>query len=171
MQTNAKISVLLVAFLACVSGAVAADPTADKLTRIEAETLLLKARERQLEVQANILTRQNEIAAKQSVGNALAQNAVAGDPVVHGVEGIGSHMFATLQLNDGNIVDVQTGDVLSNGMRVISIAPSAVIVQSGKKRIRLARHAAVRQAAFNPNYPSPGVVLPLPPSAPRGVAR
>lgn len=169
MRIKNKVVVMLAASFAFASAH--ADTTSDKLTQIEAETLLLKARERQLEVQANILTRQNEIAAKQNVGNALAQTAVVGDPVVHGVEGIGSAMFATLQLSDGNIVDVQVGDTLSNGMRVLSIAPSAVIVQKGNRRIRLARHAAVRQAAFNPNVPAPGVVVPLPPAAPRGAVR
>lgn len=168
MRNEAKISVLVAALF--VSGAVVADPTSDKLTQIEAETMLLKARERQLEVQANILTRQNEIAAKQNVGSALAQNAVVGDPVILAIEGIGKNLFATLQLSDGNILDVQEGELLSNGMRVVSISPNTVIVQKDRKRVRLAREAA-RQVAFNPNYPAPGVVAPLPPVAPRGVAR
>jgi len=168
MRNEIRISVLVAALLA--SAAVVADPTSDKLTQIEAETMLLKARERQLEVQANILARQNEIAAKQNVSSALAQNAVAGDPVILAVEGIGKKLFATLQLSDGNIIDVQEGDLISNGMRVVSISSSTVIVQKGRQRVRLARQS-IRRAAFNPNYPSPGVVVPLPPAAPRGVAR
>ncbi|HEY4542823.1 MAG TPA: type IV pilus biogenesis protein PilP [Noviherbaspirillum sp.] len=169
MQNSAKTFVVLVALVAC--GMAAADPTSDKLTQIEAETLLLKARERQLEVQANILSRQNEIATKQNLSTALAHNAVVGDPVIVAIEGIGNKLFATLQLNDGNIVDVQAGDTLSNGMQIASVSHGAVIVQNGKRRVRLARQQVIRPAAFNPNVPSPGVVVPLPPAAPRGVAR
>lgn len=168
MLNNTKHCVFLAALLSC--SAVFADPTSDKLTQIEAETLLLKAREKQLDVQANILAKQNDIAAKQNAGNQLAQTPVAGDPLVQGIEGIGNDMFATLLLGDGSVIDVHAGDVLVNGMRVVSIAPSSVIVQKGKKRIRLARYAP-RQATFNPNLPAPGVMLPLPAAMPKGSMR
>ncbi len=169
MSNSTKHMVFLAALLSC--SAVFADPTSDKLTQIEAETLLLKARERQLDVQASILTRQNEIAAKQNASNHLAQSPPAvGDPIVQGVEGLGRTMFATLQLSDGSIIDVQAGDFLSNGMRVVSVAPSSVIVQKGKKRIHLARYAP-RSATFNPNLPVPGLILPLPTAAPKGAVK
>lgn len=168
MSSNTKHMVLLVALMAC--GPVLADPTSDKLTQIEVETLLLKARERQLDVQVSILTKQNDIAARQNANNLQAQSPVAGDPVVQGVEGLGSAVFATLLLSDGSIVDVQAGDVLANGMKVVSVAPSSVIVQKGKRRTRLARQAP-RQAGFNPHLPSPGLSLPLPAAAPMGAPK
>lgn len=168
MSNSTKQIVFLAALLSC--GTVLADSTSDKLTQIEAETLLLKAREKQLEVQASILAKQNEIAAKQNAGNLIAQPPMADDPLVHGVEGLGRNVFATLQLSDGNIIDVRVGDTLSNGMRVVSIAPSNVIVKKGKKRIRLARYVQ-RQAVFNPNLPATGSMLPLPAAAPRGTMR
>jgi type IV pilus biogenesis protein PilP len=163
---------LLAALLCCGLGPVPvlADPTSDQLTKIEAETLLLKARERQLDVQASILAKQNEIAAKQNMGNQLTQGPALGDPVVRGIEGIGDVVFATLQLGDGSVIDVQAGDVLSNGMRVVSIAPGNVIVHKGKKRIRLASYVP-RPAVFNPNLPAPGLRLPLPAASPRGAMR
>lgn len=167
-KPRTKPCAVLAALLVC--GAVLADPTSDKLTQIEVETLLLKARERQLDVQASILTKQNDIAARQNAGQQGTQNPVAGDPVVQGMEGIGGAVFASLLLSDGSIADVQVGDVLVNGMRVISITPAGVVVQQGKKRVRLARHA-VRQAAFNPHLPSPGVMLPLPVAAPKGALK
>lgn len=161
--------IMMLAAMFCGAAAVA-DPTADKLSQIEVETLLLKARERQLDVQASILTKQNDIANRQSAINLLSHTPLPGDPVVQGVEGLGRELFATLQMSDGSVVDAQAGDVLSNGMRVVSVAPGAVIVQNAsKKRVRLALHGQ-RQAAFNPNLPSPGVVLPLPPMAPKGAA-
>lgn len=167
MPNNSKRIVFLAALLSC--SAVLADPTSDKLTEIEAETLLLKAREKQLDVQASILSKQNEIAAKQNAGNQLVHNAMADDPIVQGVEGLGKDVFATLQFSDGTIIDVRAGDVLSNGMRVVSIAPSNVIVQKGKKRIRLSRYAP--RQAFNPNLPASGSLLPLPAAAPKGFVR
>jgi type IV pilus biogenesis protein PilP len=167
MSNSKKQMVLLAALLSCST--VFADTTSDQLTKIEAETLLLKAREKQLDVQASILAKQNEIAAKQTVGTGLTQAtaALATDPVVRGVEGIGDAVFVTLQLGDGSLVDVQAGDVLSNGMRIVSVAPSSVIVQKGKKHTRLATYVP-RPPAFNPSLPAPGLNLPLPVASPRG---
>ncbi|HEX7634896.1 MAG TPA: type IV pilus biogenesis protein PilP [Noviherbaspirillum sp.] len=167
MPNNPERIIFLAALLSC--SAVLADPTSDKLTEIEAETLLLKAREKQLDVQASILAKQNEI-ARQNAGGQIVHSAVADDPIVQGVEGLGKDVFATLQFNDGTIIDVKAGDVLSNGMRVVSVAPSNVIVQKGKKRIRLS-HYVPRQASFNTNLPSPGTLLPLPAAAPKGFVR
>lgn len=173
MQNNLKMLVLLTGL--AFSSAVLAETASEQLTRIEAETLLLKAREKQLEVQANIMARQNDIATKKQLNGQLTQNAVAGDPVVRSVEGIGKVMYATLQLSDGNLVDARVGDVLPNGMKVASIKTNEVIVENRKKhRVRLINgaHAFNVAAAFNPAYPAAGLNIPLPmPAAPRGSAR
>ncbi len=146
-----------------------AESTSDSLTRIEAETLVLKAREKQLEVQANIVGKQNEIAAKQSITSAITQTTVVGDPVIRAIEGIGSRMFATLQLSDGSIVDVQQGDTLATGMKIVSIGPREVVAQSkNNQRVRLATYNQVNNG-FNPSFPGPGLSLPAPQL--RGAAR
>ncbi len=169
MLNKTKRMVVLAALLSC--GAAFADPTSDKLTQIEVETLLLKAREKQLDVQASILSKQNDIATRQNAINQLSQTPTPGDPVVQGVEGLGGVNYATLLLSDGSIVDVQAGDVLAGGLRVVSVAPGSVIIQKGKKqRVRLALNAP-KHAAFNPNLPSTGLMLPLPSSAPKGAMR
>jgi type IV pilus biogenesis protein PilP len=132
----------------------------DTLTRIEAETLVLKARERQLGVQAAIMTRQNEIAAKQDESERLVKANISGNPVVQSVEGIGANKYATLELDNGSEVDVRSGDVLANGMKIVAIQPNAVLVETaGKKRIRL-NSAASAPAPFNPAFPSAGISLP-----------
>jgi type IV pilus biogenesis protein PilP len=156
--------------LACAcTGPAAAQTTAASLTRIEAETLLLKARERQLEVQSSIIAKQNEIAAKQALGVAISQPPVVGQPVVRAIEGLGKELYATLELSDGSMLDVQKGSVLPNGMRVLAVEPNAVLAQApGKKRVRLAGFTQ-NSTEFNPNYPSPGLGLPMP--AARGVVR
>ncbi|MGZ3237538.1 MAG: type IV pilus biogenesis protein PilP, partial [Burkholderiaceae bacterium] len=92
-----------------LSSAVFAESASDNLTRIEAETLVLKAREKQLDVQAKIIARQSEIASKQAESDRLTQTAVYGNPVILSIEGLGKAMFATLQMENGNAIDVQTG--------------------------------------------------------------
>jgi|GEM_PF-947509 len=165
MQSNLTTNRLAipVALLALLFATTAgAESTSDSLTRIEAETLVLKAREKQLEVQASIVGRQNEIAAKQSMTNAITQTAVVGDPVIKAIEGIGGRMYATLQLSDGSVVDVQQGDTLSTGLKIIQINPREVIAQSkGNQRIRLATYAQLN-GGFNPNFPGAGLSLPVP---------
>lgn len=154
------------ALLACLAWGAApasAETTSQSLTRIEAETMVLKARERQLEVQASIVGRQNEIAAKQSLIAALNQAEVVGDPMIRAIEGIGGRLFATLQLNDGSVVEVQQGDTLPGGMKIVSIGPRQVLAQAGARKVRLAAYAQV--GGFNPAFPN---VIGMPA---RGVVR
>ena len=117
-----------------------AETTSQSLTRIEAETMVLKARERQLEVQASIAGKQNEIAAWQTMTLALNQAEVVGNPMIRAIEGIGGRMYATLQMNDGSIVDVQQGDTLPGGMQIVSIRAREVVARSGRRTIRLASY-------------------------------
>ncbi len=165
MQNNyvtplAVIALLTVAAVIPVSGA-RAESTSDSLTRIEAETMVLRAREKQLEVQASIVGKQNDIAAKQSMTNVINQTAVVGDPVIRAIEGIGGRMFATLQMSDGSIIDVQQGDTLPTGMKIVSIGEREVVALSGGKKLRLASYAQLN-TGFNPNYPGAGLGLPVP---------
>lgn len=169
MQNKYILRATLLATVAAITGsagAARAESTSESLTRIEAETMVLKAREKQLEVQASIVGRQNEIAAKQTMTAALSQTEVVGDPVIRAIEGIGGRMYATLQMSDGSTIDVQQGDTLPGGIKIVSIGPREVVAQSGSRRMRLASYAP-SLSGFNPNFPGPGVSM----SAPRGVAR
>ncbi|HEX6705200.1 MAG TPA: type IV pilus biogenesis protein PilP [Albitalea sp.] len=157
-------SATLALALSCIVStplAYAADSTAESLTRIEAETAVLKARARKMEVQAQIASKQAEIAK-------LTAPAVAGDPTVRSVEGMGSKLYATLQLENGTAMDVRAGDVLPNGMKVESIGPNEVIVRKpNKRRYRLATTPApqpVPGTTALPPLPAPmaGSALPLP---------
>lgn len=171
MRNDLRTAICLVA--AIVSGAAYAESASDSLTRIEAETMVLKAREKQLDVQSSIMAKQNDIIARQHMREQLTQNAVVGDPVIRSVEGIGKRMYAALQLADGSVVDVAVGDTLSNGMRVVSIRANEVIVENGKRRrTRLATASHVQQQSFNPTFPNPGVnLVPLPPVVQKGIAK
>lgn len=176
MQNKMKRFLLVCGIALC--GTAFAESASDSLTRIEAETLLLKAREKQLDVQANIIARQNEIAAKQVVHDQLTQAPVVGDPVVRSVEGIGRKVFAMLQMSTGDLIEVQAGDTLPNGMKVVSIRSNEVIVAAGKKRrVRLATipsnpgvATAAYPAANSPNF-STGAPPALPMSSPKGALK
>lgn len=142
-----------------------ADSASERLTKIESETLILKAKEKQLDVQAKIIARQSEINTRQIEAERMALPASNGNPVIVALEGIGQRMVASLQTDNGNVVDVRVGDVLANGMRVRSIQANEVIVENAKKqRLRLAvagpSPAAVQT---DPAYPAPGLRLPAPP--------
>ena len=169
MRNDRPTKLALACLLALCAAPVLAQTTAASLTRIEAETLLLKAREKQLEVQSSIIAKQNEIAAKQAMGVAISQPPVVGQPVVRAIEGLGKTLYATLEMADGSMLDVQTGSVLPNGMRILAVESNAVLAQApGRKRVRLAGFTQ-NSTEFNPNYPSPGLALPMP--AARGVVR
>lgn len=153
-----------------LSASVFAESASDNLTRIEMETLVLKAREKQLDVQAKILARQSEIASKQAESDRITQSPMIGNPVILSIEGLGKSMFATLQMDNGNTVDVRAGDMLSNGMKVVSIRANEVIIETAKKkRVRLAA-ASHTPATFDASYPSAGLRLPplAPPTAFKG---
>ncbi|AIY39640.1 putative exported protein [Collimonas arenae] len=160
-------------FLSCLAAAgnARADSTADNLTRIEAETLILKAQERQIQVKAQIAAREAEIASRQSESDKVGRNAGPGDPVIRAIEGIGNTLYATLALDNGSTVDVRSGSTLPNGMKVLSIRQNEVIVQSGqrdKRQIRLALFAPLAAGnGGNTIYPSyPGATVALPPLQP-----
>lgn len=152
-----------------LSGASYAQTTSSDLTKIEADTLVLKAREKQLDIQAKIIAKQSEIASKQAETDRIAQSAVIGNPVILSIEGLGGRMFATLRMENGTTVDIQPGDTLSNGMKIVSIRANEVIIEAKKnKHVRLAVESHA-QPAFDPTFPSTG--LHLPPLAPPTLAR
>ncbi|WP_136416902.1 type IV pilus biogenesis protein PilP [Herbaspirillum sp. ST 5-3] len=166
MRNNLKALILICG--AAIGGHALAESASESLTRIEAETLILKAREKQLDIQARIIARQNEIAARQTDTTRMSQVTPASNPVIQSVEEIGGTPYATLQLDNGTLVDVKVGDELPNGMKIVSIGLNDVVVKTSKKRrIHLAT-AAQTATVFNPNLPRPGIGLPsLTPIAPQ----
>ncbi|MGH8808336.1 MAG: type IV pilus biogenesis protein PilP [Noviherbaspirillum sp.] len=176
MRNNFKSLVLTSAIAATamtvMPAAAGEESSAEKLTRIEAETLLLKAREKQLEVQAGIIAKQNEIMLKQGVNSQLTSSVSAGFPAVRAIEGIGKRFYATLQYGNGHVIDVKAGDALPDGMRVVSIRPGEVIVASGNKR----QTRLTSTPAATPGFPAVAVessigVPPLPMVSMGGVAK
>jgi type IV pilus biogenesis protein PilP len=123
-----------IALMVCASfgaSAAHAGSTADDLAQIEAQHVVLKARLRVLETQAQMAARQAEIERHGPVAEGTM-------PTLGGVEGVGDKLYATVYLENGYVAEVRTGDMLPNGMRVLSIRPDNVLVQrSDKTRVRL----------------------------------
>lgn len=138
---------ILCALLGASSAAAAAEApavraTADSLARIENDTLLLKAEERQMAVRLQLAAQRSDLAQRHAQARQLERPARAGDPTVVAVEGIGGRMHATLMMDNGSQLEAATGDVLPNGMTLLSVRAGEVVVGRGRKeRIRLA-HAA-----------------------------
>lgn len=134
---------LVAGFSLAVSMPVHAETTAETLSKIEAETLVLKAQERQLSVRAQILQLQGEISARESSADKSARPGAPGDPTVQSIEGVGERMHATLLFDNGSTIDIKNGDTLPNGMHVVSIQPNEVMVSASKRRsVRLAQTSA-----------------------------
>jgi len=162
MQNKLRVTILAGCLL--FSAVAQAESTAEDLAKIEAETLVLKARQKQLEVQAQIIAKRGEIASKQAEADHLIRNPSSGDPQVRSVEGIGKNIYTTLELGNGNLVDVKPGDRLPNGMKVISIRANEVIVEADKKRLIRLSSAISAATPFSRNYQSTAIGLPpLPP--------
>lgn len=169
MVNNQKSILVLFAFT--FSALAFAESTSDALTRIEAETMLLKAREKHLEVQANILSKQNEIALKRGVATTLPQVSTGPDPVLRAIEGVGTTLYATLETG-GGVFEVQRDDVLPNGMRVISIAMNGVTLRhSSGRNVHLTVTVRNPSLGLASAAAGSGTMPPLPPLAPPTINR
>lgn len=154
---------ILVLFALMLPSLAFAESTSDALTRIEAETMVMKAREKQLEVQANILGKQNEIALKQGVAGTLPQLPASPQPILRGVEGLGTALYATLETG-GGVFEVQRGDVLPNGMQVVAITMNGVTLRNASgKNVHLAVNVQNRSNGYENAVVGAGTMPPLPP--------
>jgi len=138
-----------------------ADTPAQQLTKIEAETALLKARERKIEVQAQIAGKQAEIASKQAEAQRVSASQ-GGQPVLRGIEGIGDTVYATLDVPHQGQIDVHAGDTVA-GYRVVAVKPDHVMLEGAKKRrLKLGLVAPAATAASLSAVPEPAAMPPLP---------
>jgi type IV pilus biogenesis protein PilP len=142
---------------ACAAGCLpAAASTADDLARIEAEHVVAKARLRLVETQAQIAARQADIERQAPLVH-------SGMPTVAGIEGMAGRLAATLYLENGFVAEVKAGDALGNGMRVVSIAPGGVVVQTAdRRRVRLrpAAEPPLASVPYGARATAAGMALP-----------
>ncbi len=134
--------------------------TAARLTQLQSETVLLQAQLKKLETQQQVVERAAQL-ARALGGGAPA----AGQFTVTAIEGVGKRAFATLRMNGGAEFEVQRGDALPDGGRVVAIEPRAVVVSSRGRTVRLS--TASPSYAGNPPLPADAAApLPSVPSLP-----
>lgn len=110
--------------------------TAQALTRLEEESLLLKARLKALETEAQIAQRNAELTRLTAAGERSGF-------VVRAVEGLGNALYATLWSRDQGEVEVKVGDTLPNGMRIVAVRPGEVLAQAARSRKPVALPMAI----------------------------
>lgn len=134
--------------------------TAARLTQLQSETVLLQAQLKKLETQQQVIERTAQL-ARALGGGAPA----AGQFTVTAIEGVGKRAFATLRMNGGAEFEVQRGDALPDGGRVVAIEPRAVVVSTHGRTVRLS--TASPSYAGNPPLPADAAApLPSLPSLP-----
>ena len=129
-----------------------ADPVADELLRLGRETVLLKARAKQLEAQGLVESARAKFPIRDK-SHAVPWTV----PGVQAIEGIGGTLYATVSLGAGVSFDVKAGDMLSGGILVAAVNPGVVTFQDAKGRRAYARLLVGNEVSV---VPPPDVVAP-----------
>lgn len=140
----------------------AAVQTASELMRLQEDTLLLKARLKKLDAQAQVAQREQSM---RTSGGGIAYGEIA----LIATQSLGRATAATLS-SDGSEFDVQAGDRLPNGSRVAQIRPGRVVLTDpGGHSTMLAVSTRVRGAPRDlaANVIGPVGVPPIPTLPPR----
>ncbi|RQR60621.1 type IV pilus biogenesis protein PilP [Burkholderia sp. Bp9126] len=167
---NSRVRTTCVLGLALLAGAArAAGPaplddsgaTAARLTQLQSETVLLQAQLKKLETQQQVIERTAQL-ARALGGGAPA----AGQFTVTAIEGVGKRAFATLRMNGGAEFEVQRGDALPDGGRVVAIEPRAVVVSNRGRTVRLSTASPLLSPSYAGNPPLPADAVPPLPTQP-----
>jgi type IV pilus biogenesis protein PilP len=148
---------------------------AAELTHLQEQTMLLKAEIKKLDAQAEVAQRNAVLTRLGNAGNATDSSFDAVRVVA--IEGLGRRFSARLQSSGGQEFDVSAGDMLPNGLHIVSIASNEVVGRwSSGQTLHLMPVLASRSGAvFNPGVssaaagaaPMPNGVPGLPPGLPR----
>ena len=148
---------------------------AAELTHLQEQTMLLRAEIKKLDAQAEVAQRNAVLTRLGSAGNAADSSFDAVRVVA--IEGLGRRFSARLQSSGGQEFDVSAGDMLPNGLHIVSIASNEVVGRwSSGQTLHLMPVLASRSGAvFNPGVssasagtaPMPNGVPGLPPGLPR----
>lgn len=101
-----------------------AEGTVGDLSRIQSETLILKAK-------VGRATAQSELDAKSRVGQASDD---VDAPVVKSVYGVGRKLFANFLYSNGVAMDAKLGDTILGGYKVVTLTVDKVELAKGKRR-------------------------------------
>lgn len=101
-----------------------AEGTVGDLSRIQSETIILKAK-------VSRATAQSELDAKSRVGQV---NDDVDAPVVKSVYGVGRKLFASFLYSNGVAMDAKQGDTILGGYKVVTLTVDKVELGKGKRR-------------------------------------
>lgn len=162
VRSMCALGVALFAGIARAAGPAPSDDggaTAERLTRLQSETVLLQAQLKKLETEQQVAERTAQLARARGGG------APAGQFAVTAIEGVGKRAFATLRMNGGAEFEVQRGDALPDGGRVAAIEPRAVVVSNRGRTYRLST-ASPSYAGYPPLPADAAAPLPTLPALP-----
>ncbi|KVD96286.1 pilus assembly protein PilP [Burkholderia stagnalis] len=165
VRTTCVLGLALLAGAARAAGPASLDDsgaTAARLTQLQSETVLLQAQLKKLETQQQVIERTAQLARVLGGGA-----PPAGQFTVTAIEGVGKRAFATLRMNGGAEFEVQRGDALPDGGRVVAIEPRAVVVSNRGRTMRLSTASPSSSYAGNPPLPADAAPpLPTQPTLP-----
>lgn len=104
------------------SGAAHAEDTVGNLSKIQSETMLLKAKRDKASVQAEL-----------DKSGAAGVAATGDEPVVRNVYGVGGQMAASFLYSSGVTVEGKVGDTIIGGYKVVTITIDKVELSKGGK--------------------------------------
>lgn len=137
-----------------------AETAAEEIARINEEIAVLSAKLAQLEVEAKIATKRQELRKSEGKGGSDEQR-----PVVRSIEGVNNVMHATLALGNGITQTVAKGGKV-NGWTVTQINIDSVVLARGKETVVLGfGHSPAPSANSGPSTP------PSNPTSPAGFYR
>lgn len=117
-----------------------AQATVGDLSKIQGETLILKAK-------ANREAAQADLDARSRAAGGYAVSDEANVPVVKSVYGVRDTLVATFIYSNGTTMEAKVGDTLNGGFKVTKIAVDRVELVKNKKVIQLGFSATPPAAA------------------------
>jgi len=150
---------LYVILFCFVPGLSLAQATVGDLSKIQGETLILKAK-------ANREAAQAELDARSRAAGGYTASDESSLPVVKSVYGVRDTLVATFIYSNGTTMEAKVGDKLNGGYKVTKIAVDKVELMKNKKVIQLGFSATPPVSA--PTAGSPGAGMPQPYMPPMG---
>ncbi|WP_164153628.1 type IV pilus biogenesis protein PilP [Stenotrophomonas maltophilia] len=130
-KSTRELLVLVLMLVAVNANAQDGAPSIGELSRIQAETILLKAK-------AEKAKAQSELSGDTGKASAAAFNEPTVAPVVSRVYGAGERLKARFLYEGGSFTDEVVGALIPGDYRVLSITMERVIVERRGKRLELA---------------------------------
>lgn len=149
---NDFIKRLFVVLASLAPGLALAQATVGDLSKIQGETLILKAK-------ANREAAQADLDARSRAAGGYASSDDSNLPVVKSVYGVRNTLVATFIYSNGTTMEAKVGDTLNGGYKVTKIAVDKVELAKNKKVVQLGFSATPPVASpagmANPGMPQP----------------